>query len=120
MLLQASPLEEECEAEGQIVCHQGRIKGQPGVAMDDLIYVSTKVPPRPSLDHASRPQPGNLGHALAPGRARQQVRRNFIQPLLLCAEGDEQHFPCRTAHPTLVQKPPPLAPPSSACLRPVR
>ncbi len=44
---QASPLEEECEAEGQIVCHQGRIKGQPGVAMDDLIYVSTKVPPPP-------------------------------------------------------------------------
>lgn len=39
----ASPLEEECEQEGQIVCHQGRIKGNPGVAMDDLIYVSTKL-----------------------------------------------------------------------------
>lgn len=39
----ASPLEEECEQEGQIVCHQGRIKGHPGVAMDDLIYVSTKL-----------------------------------------------------------------------------
>mmetsp|Transcript_15027 Transcript_15027/g.45378 ORF Transcript_15027/g.45378 Transcript_15027/m.45378 type:complete len:407 (-) Transcript_15027:771-1991(-) len=39
----ASPLEKECEGEGQIVCHQGRIKGQPGVAMDDLIYISTKL-----------------------------------------------------------------------------
>jgi len=25
------------------VCHSGRIKGQPGVAMDDLIYICTKL-----------------------------------------------------------------------------
>ena len=40
---QASPLDEECEAEGAVVCHSGRIKGQPGVAMDDLIYICTKL-----------------------------------------------------------------------------
>ena len=26
-----------------MVCHSGRIKGQPGVAMDDLIYICTKL-----------------------------------------------------------------------------
>jgi len=36
-------LDEECEAEGAVVCHSGRIKGQPGVAMDDLIYICTKL-----------------------------------------------------------------------------
>ncbi len=41
--VQANPLDEACEEEGQVVCHQGRIKGQPGVAMDDLVYVCTKI-----------------------------------------------------------------------------
>ena len=40
---QASPLDEDCEAEGAVVCHSGRIKGQPGVAMDDLVYICTKL-----------------------------------------------------------------------------
>lgn len=26
-----------------MVCHQGRIKGQPGVALDDLVYICTKI-----------------------------------------------------------------------------
>lgn len=26
-----------------MVCNGGRIKGQPGVAMDDLVYVCTKI-----------------------------------------------------------------------------
>jgi hypothetical protein len=26
-----------------VVCNGGRIKGQPGVAMDDLVYVCTKI-----------------------------------------------------------------------------
>jgi hypothetical protein len=26
-----------------VVCHQGHIKGQPGVAMDDLVYIMTKM-----------------------------------------------------------------------------
>ncbi|CAL8471566.1 g11108 [Coccomyxa elongata] len=39
----ASPLDAECEAEGKIVCHQGHIKGHPGVAMDDLVYICTKI-----------------------------------------------------------------------------
>ncbi len=41
--LQANPLDDACEEEGQVVCHQGRIKGQPGVAMDDLVYLCTKL-----------------------------------------------------------------------------
>ena len=60
---QASPLDEECEAEGAVVCHSGRIKGQPGVAMDDLIYICTKlarqidaqVPPELQTAHFSAP-----------------------------------------------------------------
>lgn len=39
----ANPLDEDCEAEGKVVCHQGRIKGQRGVALDDLVYVCTKL-----------------------------------------------------------------------------
>ena len=41
--MQASPLDDECETEGAVVCHQGRIKGQPGVALDDLVYICTKI-----------------------------------------------------------------------------
>jgi len=39
----ANPLDEDCEAEGKVVCHQGRIKGERGVALDDLVYVCTKI-----------------------------------------------------------------------------
>lgn len=39
----ANPLDEDCEAEGKVVCHQGRIKGVRGVALDDLVYVCTKL-----------------------------------------------------------------------------
>ena len=39
----ANPLDEECEQEGKVVCHQGRIKGERGVALDDLVYVCTKI-----------------------------------------------------------------------------
>ncbi|KAK9861465.1 hypothetical protein WJX84_012121 [Apatococcus fuscideae] len=39
----AGPMDSECEKEGKIVCHQGHIKGQPGVAMDDLVYICTKI-----------------------------------------------------------------------------
>jgi ABC-type transporter Mla subunit MlaD len=39
----ANPLDEECEREGKVVCHQGRIKGERGVALDDLVYVCTKI-----------------------------------------------------------------------------
>ncbi|CAL5224181.1 g6821 [Coccomyxa viridis] len=39
----ASPLDPECEHEGKIVCSQGHIKGRPGVAMDDLVYICTKI-----------------------------------------------------------------------------
>lgn len=41
--VQALPTDENCEEEGNIVCNGGRIKGQPGVAMDDLVYVCTKI-----------------------------------------------------------------------------
>lgn len=39
----ANPLDEACESEGKVVCHQGRIKGERGVALDDLVYVCTKI-----------------------------------------------------------------------------
>jgi ABC-type transporter Mla subunit MlaD len=39
----ANPLDEECETEGKVVCHQGRMKGQRGVALDDLVYICTKI-----------------------------------------------------------------------------
>ncbi|CAK0785439.1 hypothetical protein CVIRNUC_008648 [Coccomyxa viridis] len=39
----ANPLDPECEAEGKVVCSQGHIKGEPGVAMDDLVYICTKI-----------------------------------------------------------------------------
>lgn len=39
----ANPLDEDCEAEGKVVCHQGRIKGERGVALDDLVFVCTKL-----------------------------------------------------------------------------
>ena len=37
------PTDDNCEEEGKVVCNGGRIKGQPGVAMDDLVYVCTKI-----------------------------------------------------------------------------
>ena len=39
----ANPLDEDCEEEGKVVCHQGRIKGERGVALDDLVYICTKL-----------------------------------------------------------------------------
>ena len=39
----ANPLDEDCEEEGKVVCHQGRIRGERGVALDDLVYVCTKI-----------------------------------------------------------------------------
>lgn len=29
--------------EGLVVCHQGRISGERGVALDDLVYLCTKI-----------------------------------------------------------------------------
>lgn len=39
----AGPLDEECEEEGKILCSQGRIQGQPGVSVDDMVYIATKL-----------------------------------------------------------------------------
>lgn len=39
----ASPLSEDCEAEALVVCHRGRIRGERGVALDDLVYICTKI-----------------------------------------------------------------------------
>lgn len=40
----ASPLElAGCEEEAAIVCNQGHIKGQQGVALDDMVYVMTRM-----------------------------------------------------------------------------
>jgi hypothetical protein len=40
----ASPVElAGCEEEAAIVCNQGHIKGQQGVALDDMVYVMTRM-----------------------------------------------------------------------------
>lgn len=39
----ANPLDENCEKEGKVVCHQGRIRGERGVALDDLVHICTKL-----------------------------------------------------------------------------
>ena len=44
-----------------MVCHQGRIKGQPGVAMDDLVYVCTKIARQ--MDAAGIDKVGDLMHS---------------------------------------------------------
>eukprot|EP01023_Acetabularia_acetabulum_P024614 TRINITY_DN23720_c2_g1_i1.p1 TRINITY_DN23720_c2_g1~~TRINITY_DN23720_c2_g1_i1.p1 ORF type:complete len:411 (-),score=47.85 TRINITY_DN23720_c2_g1_i1:959-2149(-) len=40
---QKGPLDQGCADENQIVCNEGTIQGQPGVAMDDLVYICTKL-----------------------------------------------------------------------------
>eukprot|EP01025_Chloroclados_australasicus_P034030 TRINITY_DN3484_c1_g1_i1.p2 TRINITY_DN3484_c1_g1~~TRINITY_DN3484_c1_g1_i1.p2 ORF type:complete len:390 (+),score=24.42 TRINITY_DN3484_c1_g1_i1:46-1170(+) len=37
------PLDSGCADEGSIVCNGGTIQGQPGVALDDLVYICTKL-----------------------------------------------------------------------------
>ena len=37
------PLDPGCEDEDAIVCHNGHIKGQQGVALDDLVYIMTRM-----------------------------------------------------------------------------
>eukprot|EP00877_Chromochloris_zofingiensis_P010287 jgi/Chrzof1/5511/Cz16g05280.t1 len=39
----ANPMDPRCEQEAAIVCHNGRIQGQQGVALDDMVYVMTKM-----------------------------------------------------------------------------
>eukprot|EP00873_Tetraselmis_striata_P038594 jgi/Tetstr1/458858/TSEL_004367.t1 len=39
----AGPLDPDCAKEGKILCSQGRIQGQPGVSMDDMIFIATKL-----------------------------------------------------------------------------
>ncbi len=44
-----------------MVCHSGRIKGQPGVAMDDLIYICTKLARQMDAQVClAKPQPDDL------------------------------------------------------------
>ena len=40
---QWGPLDSGCEAEGVIVCDRGKIKGHPGVSMDELVGICTKL-----------------------------------------------------------------------------
>ncbi|KAJ7518989.1 hypothetical protein O6H91_20G018100 [Diphasiastrum complanatum] len=37
------PLDPECHAEGLIVCHRDRIKGEQGVSLDELVGICTKL-----------------------------------------------------------------------------
>lgn len=40
---EASPLSPLCDEEGNVVCNNGLIKGEKGVALDDLVYVCTRL-----------------------------------------------------------------------------
>jgi hypothetical protein len=40
---QWGPLDSGCEGEGLIVCDRGKIKGHPGVSMDELVGICTKL-----------------------------------------------------------------------------
>lgn len=40
---QWGPLDAGCEGEGVIVCDRGRIEGRPGVSMDDLVGICTRL-----------------------------------------------------------------------------
>lgn len=39
----SSPLAPDCLTEGALVCHNGMIVGEKGVALDDLVYTSTRL-----------------------------------------------------------------------------
>ena len=39
----SSPLDPDCKSEGSILCHQGRIEGEQGVSLDEMIYLCTKM-----------------------------------------------------------------------------
>eukprot|EP00798_Chlamydomonas_sp_ICE-L_P011247 gene11247-18872_t len=38
-----SPVDTQCEREGLIVCENGKISGDPGVSLDDLVYLMTRM-----------------------------------------------------------------------------
>ncbi|CAD7702791.1 unnamed protein product [Ostreobium quekettii] len=40
---EAGPLSSDCDKDGKIVCHRGRIQGEQGVSLDDLVYICTKL-----------------------------------------------------------------------------
>jgi hypothetical protein len=50
----ASPLDAECESEGKVVCNHGHIKGEPGVSMDDLVFICTKIARQMDADGLSK------------------------------------------------------------------
>ncbi|KAL3152198.1 hypothetical protein ABBQ32_001285 [Trebouxia sp. C0010 RCD-2024] len=50
----ASPTSAGCEEEGLVVCRGGHIGGQPGVALDDLVYICTKIARQMDADGLSK------------------------------------------------------------------
>jgi len=40
---QFSPVHRNCASEGLVVCDRGRIKGQVGVSLDEMVYLGTKL-----------------------------------------------------------------------------
>jgi len=50
----ALPTHTGCEAEGVLVCNRGRIQGEPGVALDDLVYIMTKLANQMDMDGYSK------------------------------------------------------------------
>jgi phospholipid/cholesterol/gamma-HCH transport system substrate-binding protein len=51
---QYSPLDRRCDEEGVVLCHRGSMPGEPGVVLDDLIFILTKLTSQMDIDGYSR------------------------------------------------------------------
>lgn len=67
------PNEPGCEDEGTIVCENGRIAGLPGVALDDLVYIMTRL--------AKQMEEGGFDKVFAAAEEATQLMKE-AQPLL--------------------------------------
>lgn len=83
VMLQALPTDDNCEEEGKVVCNGGRIKGQPGVAMDDLVYVCTKIARQMDAAGIDKVLKCYCLKGLSAGMDWGLCRQGFTQPALI-------------------------------------
>ena len=75
MYKRQGPLDSGCEGEGLVVCDRGKIQGVPGVSMDDLVGICTKL--AREMD-----QQKGLQKMFAATTAAEDLMKN-LEPLLL-------------------------------------
>ncbi|CAG9462530.1 unnamed protein product [Pedinophyceae sp. YPF-701] len=71
----ALPTDPACEDEEALVCHRGRIQGEPGVALDDLVYIMTKLARQADADGMDRMYDAAESATAAIEEARPLLRR---------------------------------------------